>query len=309
MTQPPREERARTQTQTVGKPMRLVILSGLSGSGKSVALHTLEDVGFYCIDNLPLFLLRDLALGLHEGLDEAFTLTAVGVDARTSPSTDPDELRRLPELVQSARERGIGCDVLFLDARTETLIKRFSETRRTHPLTRGDRSLPEAIQLERRLLEPIRRCADICIDTTQTNVHELRDLVRSRLVGGVSPKASILLQSFGFKHGVPHDVDFVFDLRCLPNPHWQAELRLLTGRDQPVMDFLDSTDTFRRMRADIQGFFDRWIPSFETDGRSYLTIAIGCTGGQHRSVYMTESLRHHFESGGHQVMVRHRELR
>ncbi len=308
MTQTPPQEQASERPPNVGKPMRLVILSGLSGSGKSVALHTLEDVGFYCIDNLPLFLLQDLALGLHEGLDDAFTRTAVGIDARTSPSSGPDELRHLPELVHSARERGIGCDVLFLDAETETLIKRFSETRRKHPLTRGDRSLPEAIALERRLLEPLRSCADIRIDTTQTNVHELRDLVRSRLVGGASPKASILLQSFGFKHGVPHDVDFVFDLRSLPNPHWQPELRRLTGRDRPVMEFLDSADAFCRMRADIQGFFDRWIPGFETDGRSYLTIAIGCTGGQHRSVHMTESLRRHFESDGHLVMVRHREL-
>jgi RNase adapter protein RapZ len=291
-------------SETVDKPMRLLIVSGLSGSGKSVALHTLEDIGYYCIDNLPLFLLENLALGLHDGVDDVFTKTAVGVDARTSPN----ELRHLPELVQAARERGIGCDVLFLDAHTDTLIKRFSETRRKHPLTGGDRSLAEALQLERRLLEPIRGCADICIDTTQTNVHELRDLVRGRVVGGLSPKASILLQSFGFKHGVPHDVDFVFDLRCLPNPHWQATLRPLTGRDRPVMDFLDASEEFRRMRADIQGFFDHWIPRFETDGRSYLTIAIGCTGGQHRSVYMAESLRHHFEADGHQVMVRHREL-
>lgn len=290
--------------ESAGKPMRLVILSGLSGSGKSVALHTLEDIGFYCIDNLPLFLLKDLALGLHEGLDAAFTMTAVGIDARTSP----DQLRELPELVQAARERGIGCDVLFLDAQTETLIKRFSETRRKHPLTRGDRSLAEALRLERTLLEPIRSCADSCIDTTQTNVHELRDLVLNRVVGGVSPKASILLQSFGFKHGVPHDVDFVFDLRSLPNPHWQASLRPLTGRDQPVMDFLEASDEFRRMRDDISGFFDHWVPRFETDGRSYLTIAIGCTGGQHRSVYMAETLRQHFETDGYQVMVRHREL-
>jgi RNase adapter protein RapZ len=299
-------------SEPVGKTMRLVIVSGLSGSGKSVALHTLEDVGFYCIDNLPLFLLENLALGLHEGRDDAFTLTAVGVDARTSQGTGADagrdELGHLPELVRTARARGIGCDVLFLDARTETLIKRFSETRRKHPLTRGDRSLDEAIRLERSLLEPIRSCADIRIDTTQTNVHELRDLVRSRLVGGASPKASILLQSFGFKHGVPHDVDFVFDLRCLPNPHWQPELRHLTGRDRPVIAFLDASEEFCRMRTDLQDFFDRWIPRFETDGRSYLTVAIGCTGGQHRSVYMTESLRHHFEAGGHQVMVRHREL-
>lgn len=300
----PDDDQVPEAPESVGKPMRLVILSGLSGSGKSVALHTLEDIGFYCIDNLPLFLLKDLALGMHEGIDTAFTMTAVGIDARTSP----DQLRQLPGLVQAARERGIGCEVLFLDAQTDTLIKRFSETRRKHPLTRGDRSLAEALQLERTLLEPIRNCADCRIDTTQTNVHELRDLVLNRVVGGVSPKASILLRSFGFKHGVPHDVDFVFDLRSLPNPHWQTTLRPLTGRDRPVMDFLEASDEFRRMRDDIQGFFDHWIPRFETDGRSYLTIAIGCTGGHHRSVYMAESLRQHFETDGYQVMVRHREL-
>jgi UPF0042 nucleotide-binding protein len=285
--------------------MKLVILSGLSGSGKSVALHTLEDLGYYCIDNLPLFLLKDLVLGLRKAaMDEAFTNTAVGIDARTNP----DALRLLPELVRSAQERGIDCRVIFLEANTDTLIKRFSETRRKHPLTRGDRSLGEAIQLERDLLEPIRASAEIIIDTTQTNVHELRDRVRGWLVGSASPKASILLQSFGFKHGVPQDVDFVFDVRCLPNPHWQPELKPLTGRDPLVVAFLESSPETRRMRDDIQAFLARWIPSFETDGRSYLTIAIGCTGGQHRSVYMIEALRRHFESDGHRVIVRHREL-
>lgn len=286
------------------KPMRLIILSGLSGSGKSVALHILEDLGFYCIDNLPLFLLESLALGLHEGLGDVFRYTAVGVDARTCPA----ELSHLPELIQSARARGIDCQMLFLDAQTDTLIRRFSETRRKHPLTRGDHSLAEAIQLERELLAPIQHCADLRIDTTQTNIHELRDLVRSRLVEGVSAKALILLQSFGFKHGVPHDVDFVFDLRCLPNPHWQPALRALTGRDQAVIDFLDASPQLARMRDDLERFFDHWIPCFETDGRSYLTIAVGCTGGQHRSVYMAEALRRQFERQGHRVMVRHREL-
>ncbi len=285
--------------------MKLVILSGLSGSGKSVALHTLEDLGYYCIDNLPLFLLKDLVLGLRKAaLDEVFKNTAVGVDARTNP----DELRQLPELVRTAQERGIECRVIFLETNTETLIRRFSETRRKHPLTRGDRSLGEAIRLERELLEPIRCCADILIETTQTNVHELRDRVRGWLVGSASPKASILLQSFGFKHGVPQDVDFVFDVRCLPNPHWQPELKPLTGRDPLVVEFLEASPEVRRMRDDIQSFLAHWIPSFETDGRSYLTIAIGCTGGQHRSVYMTEALRRYFEGDGHQVIVRHREL-
>ncbi len=284
--------------------MKLVIVSGLSGSGKSVALHTLEDLGFYSIDNLPLFLLKDLALGLNENLDEVFKNTAVGIDARSEAS----ELQHLPELIRTARERGIECWVVFLDAQTDTLIRRFSETRRRHPLTRGDRPLAEAIKLERQLMEPIRGVADIRIDTTLTNVHELRDLVRTRIWGDTSPKASILLQSFGFKHGVPTDVDFLFDVRCLPNPHWRSELKPLTGLDRPVIEFLESSPQVRAMRDDIAGYFDRWVPQFETDGRSYLTIAIGCTGGQHRSVYMAEALRTHFERGEHKVIVRHREL-
>jgi RNase adapter protein RapZ len=179
--------------------MKLVIVSGLSGSGKSVALHTLEDMGYYSIDNLPLFLLKDLVLGLNEGLDAAFKLTAVGVDARTEGA----ELQNLSDLIRAAQERGVECQVVFLDAQTDTLIRRFSETRRRHPLTRGERPLAEAIELERQLLEPVRRAADIRIDTTLTNIHELRQLVRARLLGAASPKASILLQSFGFKHGVP----------------------------------------------------------------------------------------------------------
>jgi UPF0042 nucleotide-binding protein len=284
--------------------MRLVIVSGLSGSGKSVALRTLEDLGFYCIDNLPLFLLKDLALGLKDAVDEVFSNTAVGVDARSNPG----ELQNLPDLIHAAQGRGVQCQVVFLDAHTDTLIQRFSETRRRHPLTRPERPLAEAIQLERQLLEPIRQVADIRIETTLTNVHELRDLVRVRLAGGASPTASILLQSFGFKHGLPHDVDFLFDVRCLPNPHWQTELKHLTGLDQPVVEFLTAHQPVIDMRDDIAAYFDRWIPAFETDGRFYLTIAIGCTGGQHRSVYFVEALRAHFERGGHKVMVRHREL-
>jgi UPF0042 nucleotide-binding protein len=211
-------------------------------------------------------------------------------------------------LIQATQARGVECRLIFLDAQTDTLIRRFSETRRRHPLTRGERPLAEAIELERQLLDPVRRVADILIDTTVTNVHTLRHLVRARLLGDASPKASILLQSFGFKHGVPRDVDFLFDVRCLPNPHWQAELRPLTGRDRPVVEFLESSAEVHRMREDIAAYFDRWLPLFETDGRSYLTIAIGCTGGQHRSVYMAEALRQHFERSGHRVMVRHREL-
>lgn len=284
--------------------MKLVIVSGLSGSGKSVALHTLEDMGYYSIDNLPLFLLKDLALGLNEALDAAFKYTAVGVDARTEGA----ELQNLPDLIQAAQERGVECRVVFLDAQTDTLIRRFSETRRRHPLTREERPLAEAIELERQLLEPVRQVADIRIDTTLTNVHELRHLVRARLLGAAPPRASLLLQSFGFKHGVPRDVDFLFDVRCLPNPHWRPDLKPLTGLDRTVIEFLEGNAEVLRMRDDIAAYFDRWIPRFETDGRSYLTIAIGCTGGQHRSVYMAEALRQHFEQVGHRVMVRHREL-
>lgn len=284
--------------------MKLVIVSGLSGSGKSIALHTLEDLGYYSIDNLPPFLLKHLALGMSTSLDQAFNHTAVGVDARA----DASELENLPELLRAAQDRAIECRVIFLDAQTETLIKRFSETRRRHPLTRGERPLTEAIEMERKLLEPIRQVAEIHIDTTQTNVHELRDLVRASVVGDTSPKASILLQSFGFKHGLPADVDFLFDVRCLPNPHWEPSLKAQTGLDAAVVDFLEGNADVRKMLQDIAGFFDRWVPVFETDGRSYLTIAIGCTGGRHRSVYVVESLRRHFAQAGHKVLVRHREL-
>ena len=284
--------------------MRLVIVSGLSGSGKSVALRTLEDLGYYSIDNLPVFLLKELALGLTGSSDATYALTAVGIDARNTEQ----HLRDLPELIRHVRTQGIECSVLFLEADAETLIKRFSETRRKHPLTLAHRPLTEAIELERRLLAPIRGEASVVIDTSRTNVHELRDLVRERIAGNASPKAAILLQSFGFKNGVPHDVDFVFDMRCLPNPHWRPDLRPLTGRDAPVVEFLEANAGVSQMRADLTAFFDRWVPRFETDGRSYLTVAFGCTGGQHRSVYMAEAMRQHFEAGGHSVMVRHRDL-
>lgn len=284
--------------------MKLVIVSGLSGSGKSVALHTLEDLGYYCIDNLPVFLLKDLATGLLDMADTFFASTAVGIDARSKE----DDLRRLPDLIEASRATGIDCRLVFLEADDDTLIRRFSETRRKHPLTRSDRPLTEALLTERSMLEPIRRVAELRINTTHTNVHQLRDLVRERLGGDTTGKTSILVQSFGFKHGVPQDVDFVFDVRCLPNPHWERELRPLTGRDRPVVEFLEGSEEVSRMRGDILTFFDRWIPAFETDGRSYLTIAIGCTGGQHRSVHMVESLGRHFSNHGHKVIVRHREL-
>ncbi len=286
--------------------MDLLIVSGLSGAGKSVALRTLEDIGYYCIDNLPLFLLRELALGLKRtqltARGETRHGTAVGIDARNQP----DFLMDLPRLSEELREQGIDCRIIFLHAETHTLIKRFSETRRKHPLTGDDVSLAEAIARECELMEPLGRIAEIHIDTTHTNVHELRDLIRERLTGAV--QASVLLQSFGFKNGLPEGVDFVFDVRCLPNPHWQEALRPLTGRDAAVIEFLERAPEVGEMSADLQRFLDRWIPRFETDGRSYLTIAVGCTGGQHRSVYLVEALGRHLSESGHRVLVRHREL-
>jgi UPF0042 nucleotide-binding protein len=287
--------------------VELIIVSGLSGAGKSVALRTLEDVGHVCIDNLPLFLLRDLALGLKETRPDGGDGrggTAIGIDARSGPGLLAD----VPAVIEELEAQGIRVRVIFLDADTPTLVTRFSETRRKHPLTGAERSLAEAIELERHLIEPLRRIASTQIDTSYTNVHELRELVRENLDHKVPAKAPVLLQSFGFKNGVPSGADFVFDVRCLPNPHWQPQLRALTGRDKPVADFLEESPEAMQMRADLIGFLGRWIPRFESDGRSYLTIGIGCTGGRHRSVYMVEALRDHFDTQGRQVLVRHREL-
>jgi UPF0042 nucleotide-binding protein len=287
--------------------MDLIIVSGLSGAGKSVALRTLEDVGYVCIDNLPLFLLRDLAFGLKRNRarsDDGAPGTAVGIDARSGPG----HLEQAPALIDELRAGGIEVRVMFLEANTPILVTRFSETRRKHPLTNDRRPLAEAIELERQLLEPLRAVADIQVETSQTNVHELRELVCEHLDSAVPVHASVLLQSFGFKHGVPDGVDFVFDLRCLPNPHWQPGLRPLSGLTAEVAAFLERAPEVLQMRDDLIGFFERWIPRFESDGRSYLTIGIGCTGGKHRSVYMVEALARHFGAQGHRVLVRHREL-
>jgi len=283
--------------------IQLHIITGLSGSGKSIALNTLEDLGYYCIDNLPVCLLESFADHLAEQPEATFSKTAVGIDARSQPAHIP----RLPEMVNHIRELGIQCETLFLEAQPDTLIKRFSETRRRHPLSRDDCSLDEAIREERRLLEPLINTADLLIDTTHTTLHELRALIHDRMSGD-KRQMSLLFQSFGFKHGVPRDVDFVFDVRCLPNPHWEMELRPLTGLDPQVAAFLENCDETDDMLEDLSQFLERWIPRFEADGRSYLTIAIGCTGGQHRSVFITDRLFNYFQTQGHKVLSRHREL-
>jgi UPF0042 nucleotide-binding protein len=283
--------------------IKLQIITGLSGSGKSIALHTLEDLGYYCIDNLPVCLLKAYAEHLINASKQLFSRSAVGIDARSQP----EHIGELPEIVTGIREQGICCEVIFLEAQTDTLIRRFSETRRRHPLSDDNHSLHEAIRQERILLEPLISSADLCIDTTHTTLHELRDLIQARMVDD-KRQVSLLFQSFGYKHGVPRDVDFIFDVRCLPNPHWKTELRPLTGLTPEVKDFLEQCDETHQMLHDLILFLERWIPRFEADGRNYLTIAIGCTGGQHRSVFITESIYKHFHAQGYLALSRHREL-
>lgn len=284
--------------------MKLAIITGLSGSGKSVALHTLEDEGYYCIDNLPVFLLPVLAGELVARQDKQFDLVAISLDARNAP----DKFANIASLLKPLEENGIRYEVIFLEAQDETLVKRFSETRRRHPLTGGQRPLSEAISYERELMAPFLNVVDLRIDTSQTTLHELRHIIRSRISERLDTKISLLFQSFGFKQGVPRDADFVYDARCLPNPHWQPELRPLTGKDTAVADFLAASSEVQRYREEITRFLEQWIPSFEREGRSYLTIAIGCTGGQHRSVFMVEQLASHFRNCGRQIQTRHRDL-
>ena len=284
--------------------MKLIVISGVSGSGKSTALHVLEDQDFYCIDNLPVGLLPDFAQKMQDLPGGIGKLAAVGIDAR-NPAIDLD---RFPEILGNLKETGLECEIIFLDADDEVLLKRFSETRRKHPLSDGETSLLEAIHHERLLLQPIALRADLNANTTQSNVHQLRDLIRDRIQGNKDIGLSILFESFGFKHGHPTDADFVFDARFLPNPHWQTNLRALTGLDQPVATFLEDQELVNKFFGQIQMLMDDWIPCFEADNRSYLTVAIGCTGGQHRSVYLTERLGRYFQQHHKNVIIRHRDL-
>ncbi len=284
---------------------RLIIISGLSGSGKSVALNVLEDLGFYCIDNLPAGLLPALLPEVAQAGEGFVTQRiAVGIDAR-NPATD---LEALPALVQKMKQDGIECDVIFLQAEDDILLKRYSETRRRHPLGDAGLALRDAIARERELLGPVINTADLIIDTTRTSVYELRDAIRERVVTREPRSLSILIESFGYKHGIPTDADFVFDLRCLPNPYWEAGLRPLTGLDAEVAAFLDAEPLVQRMYGDVLAFLRRWIPEYESFHRSYLTIALGCTGGQHRSVYMAEKLAAALADSHSSIHTRHNEL-
>jgi UPF0042 nucleotide-binding protein len=284
--------------------MRLIIVSGLSGSGKSVALNLLEDLDFYCIDNVPAALLDTIVSEVVATQDNVYENLAVGVDARNRSR----DLGSLPELVRGLRSRGIGCEVIFLHAEDDILLKRYAETRRKHPLSEEGMSLQEAIARERELLSPIIACAELIVDTTRTSVYELRDAIRRRVGPRKEPVLSILIESFGYKHGIPSDADFVFDLRCLPNPFWELSLRPLTGRDPAVMEYLEKSEAVQRMYDDILGFLEKWIPEYMDFNRNYLTVALGCTGGQHRSVYMTEKLAAVLARKYDHVLTRHNEL-
>ncbi len=283
--------------------MKLFIVSGISGAGKSTVLYALEDLGFYCIDNLPVALLPAFASELL-GSPKHYSNAAVGIDARNLAN----DLSVFPELLDQLHNAGVETRIVFLDAEDGVVITRFSETRRMHPLTRGNTPLAEAIRQERALLNPISSRADLTIDTSRTNIHQLRELVRERLGQTPGGRMSILFESFGFKHGIPVDADFVFDVRCLPNPHWDPQLRSLTGRSPEVIEFLTRDPLVEKMFNDIAGFLTGWIPRFEADNRSYMTVAVGCTGGQHRSVYFTERLSQYFRARDMRVLTRHREL-
>ncbi len=283
--------------------MKLQIVSGLSGSGKTIALQVLEDLDYYCIDNLPLELLSEL---VEKSLKDRLYLdkVAIGIDARTVGSN----FSEFHEIIQQIKNNNIDCDVLFLNAQTNVLLKRFSETRRKHPLTNEQTSLEEAIERERLVLEMIRNESSHQIDTTNSNVHQLRDQIKDLITLNNQPVMALQFLSFGFKHGLPSDMDMMFDMRCLPNPHWETALRPLTGKDQAVEDFLNQHDSCNEMFTDIQQYVEKWLPCFEDNNRNYLTIAIGCTGGQHRSVYMVERLARYFKQQRESVIARHKEL-
>jgi UPF0042 nucleotide-binding protein len=277
--------------------MQILLVSGLSGSGKSIAIAVLEDVGYYCVDNLPLAMLQPLVDYLRQ---QGHTRVAIAIDARSGES-----FAQLPAIAGALRAQGVDLRVIFLEAKTLSLVKRFSETRRRHPLSSDSVSLQEAIQLEREMLADIAPLAHR-IDTSDLSASALRLWIKD-LIGQDRSRITLLFESFGFKHGIPLDADLVFDVRCLPNPHYVAELRPLTGRDQPVQAFLEASPDAMALLADIRSFVHNWLPCFIRDHRAYLTVAIGCTGGQHRSVYFAETLADTFRDH-EQVLVRHREL-
>ncbi|MFD0726140.1 RNase adapter RapZ [Lysobacter brunescens] len=291
-------------TERVAANPKLIIVSGMSGSGKSIALHTFEDLDFYCVDNLPAELLPEFVRSAT-GKSDLPPKLAVGIDVR-SRNTD---LSTLPSLLSKAGELGLDPKLVFFDASDDVLIKRYAETRRRHPLSHLGLTLHDAIALERRMLKPLRALADISIDTSETNVHQMRRRVIAELDLAAERPVSLLFESFAYRRGVPADADFVFDARCLPNPHWDARLRPLSGRDQGVRDYLAAQPEVGEYVAQVTTFLDTWMPRIQADTRSYITVAFGCTGGKHRSVYLAETLAAHArDKGWREVATYHREL-
>lgn len=277
--------------------MQLVIVTGLSGSGKSIVLKMLEDSGYYCIDNLPATLLPQISEHLSQGNHDQ---VAISIDTRSA------SLQALPQNIRQLKDSGMEVQVLFLEANVETLVKRYSETRRRHPLSNETNTLAESISHERHLLEPLVDLG-LRIDTSNLSANTLRNWVKEFVIQK-SNGLTVLFSSFGFKHGIPLDADYVFDVRCLPNPYYDKALRPYTGQDSVICEFLEQQPSVQLMFDDIRGFVERWLPSFVADNRSYLTVALGCTGGQHRSVYLVERLGKHFREREGKVMIRHREL-
>lgn len=284
--------------------MRLILVSGLSGSGKSVALHMLEDLGHYCMDNIPAALLKPFISHTLRSTDNLYQRVAVGLDARNTRA----EIATVPALIEELKASGIPCEMLFLTASDDALLRRYAETRRKHPLSGNGSGLRESIALERDLLEPVVQASDLIVDTSHMGVHALRDLIRNRVERRRHLRLSILFESFGFKYGIPGDADFVFDARTLPNPYWEPALRPLNGCDADVARFLERSAEVSRLTHDITTFIEARIPEYFATGRRYLTVAIGCTGGQHRSVYLAEKIAADFASRHEDVSTRHASL-
>ena len=279
---------------------RLIFVSGLSGAGKSVVLHTLEDLNFYCIDNFPIGLLDNLSDQLHQYPK----LIAIGINARNQETKIPS----LAESIKQFKNNNIEAELIYLEADNDILTKRYSETRRKHPFSSEDMPLHDAIENECKFLTPLVESADLKIDTSHTTVHDLRKLICQRVAGRSFNDLSIQLISFGYKHGIPRDADFVFDVRCLPNPYWGKNLRSYSGKDKDVIEFLQNQPLVLKMADQLISFLSEWLIQFEAEGRSYLTIAVGCTGGRHRSVYLIDGLAENITASGRQVIIRHRDL-
>jgi RNase adapter protein RapZ len=279
--------------------VKLTIVSGSSGSGKSVALRVFEDLGYYCVDNLPMNLLPAFVLNMRN-MEQS---VAVSLDVRNIPKTKSEFTDLLNQL-----KKQCNIEIFYLDAPSNVLIKRYSETRRLHPLTQECLTLSEAVKAEKSLLQQISEVADIKLDTGELTIYQLSDLIKERVLGKKSNELVLVFESFGFKYGLPRDVDFVFDVRFLPNPHWEPALKSFTGLDRPVIEYFEQRPIVNKFKKHLEDFIVTWLPDIELNNRSYLTIAIGCTGGQHRSVYIAQQLAKYFSSGRHSIQIHHREL-